>query len=154
MRALTVEELEFVSGGWGLEGPSPTPNPTPNPIPDIVVVVAKRPQGMTDQTARLMNRFAQEAQNREMFCNATAQHQQYLQHEADKRDFTPWESSLVDDGGSIVAGWAVGIIGGLVSAIGTPLLAGGGINAAIADRYSADAAQVAILRSRYGCPTR
>ena len=118
----------------------------PEQVPEIVVVVGRRPGGMTEQTARLLNHFAEQAQFRDAFCNSTAQHEQYLRAEYAERDITPWDSSIVD--------FAVSVGIGFIPGVGPALGIGLGLNQAIADRYRDDADAVRQLRYEYGCPPR
>jgi hypothetical protein len=146
MRALTMDELVAVSGGWGLEGPAPVPTPMPDRPPETVIVrgTRRRPQGMTLDTFLQLQNIYEQAQYREVYCNQTARLETYLRAESDERDLTPWESPIVDTVIEVAVGFA-----GYVGAI---LGVGSAVNGAISDRYQADANSVQRQRHLMGCP--
>jgi hypothetical protein len=148
MRALTVEELGFVSGGFGFNGPPPAPVET-------VVVPGqrkKKPDGMTHDTFMQMMEMRNDARNLEMFCNMTRTLQYRLEDKGESAEDLSLGLAVVGVG----VGTAVAVgSGGTAAPIGGAIIVvsgvGGVVGQLIGDRYTDDARALSRERDLMGC---
>jgi hypothetical protein len=99
MRALSMDELDWVSGGWGFDGDPPRETET------VVVTARRRPYDYWYENGRVEDFFANQAQYRDMVCGAIA-----AEIRSEERD-------VIAGGAIITVGVAAG--GGALVATGT-----------------------------------
>jgi hypothetical protein len=147
MRALTMDELSFVSGGFLSEnGEARTP--------ELVVIreVRRTDPGMTEGTFNRIQAYERSATTHDMLCGQSQQLFNYLRAEAAERD--PVGTVVGRELSPVVEFTVDGFIAKLAPVIGWPLIGGTLINKGIAGRYQSEADTVARYMGQNGCVTQ
>ncbi len=147
MRALTMEELEFVSGGFLSEN-----GETEGPELVVVRAVRRTDDGMTEGTFNRIQAYERSATTRDMLCGQSQQLFNHLRAEAAERD--PVGAVVGRELSPAVEFTVDGFIAKLAPVIGWPLIGGTLINKGIAGRYQREAETVARYMSQNGCVTQ